>query len=223
MHGGRALAVIKADAYGHGALACAKALAHCADGFAVAFLDEACELREGGVRNSILVLEGPFSEQEMRIAHERRIWLVVHQDEQIRMRASSHIPPYSQHVWLKIDTGMRRAGFDCEGAVDAYERLLSTGKVRSITLMTHFTCADQPDRDDCRTDTALRYCDQAPARCPQSLQFGRRSLLAERAQRLGAPGAHALWHPSGRPHDLGSSARDDIQQSSLRDTNFTSR
>jgi len=58
--GGRALAVVKADAYGHGALACARALDDLADGFGVACIEEAIELREAGIRSPILLLEGLF-------------------------------------------------------------------------------------------------------------------------------------------------------------------
>lgn len=144
VHGGRALAVIKANAYGHGALACAKALAQHADGFAVAFLDEACALREGGVRNPILVLEGVFDGAELELASTLDVGLVVHHEEQISMLARSRLAPRSLNVWLKIDSGMHRAGFDCAHAERAYGRLMSTGKVRSITLMTHFACADAP-------------------------------------------------------------------------------
>ncbi|NLG76912.1 MAG: alanine racemase [Xanthomonadaceae bacterium] len=142
IHGGRSLAVIKGDAYGHGALACANALAPEADGFAVAFLDEARALREGGIANPILVLEGAFNDAELAIANALDLWLVVHHDEQIDMLARGRIAPRRLNVWLKIDSGMHRAGFDCADAGRAYERLLSTGKVRSITLMTHFARAD---------------------------------------------------------------------------------
>ncbi len=144
VHGGRALAVIKANAYGHGALACADALAQQADGFAVAFLEEARALREGGVRNPILVLEGVFDDAELELAAALDLWLVVHHEEQIAMLARSRLAPQSLNVWLKIDSGMHRAGFDCAHAERAYTRLMNTGKVRSITLMTHFACADAP-------------------------------------------------------------------------------
>lgn len=143
VHGGRALAVVKANAYGHGALACARSLSPVVDGFAVAFLDEARTLREGGVRNPILVLEGVFNATELKLAHELDLWLVVHQEEQIRLlQQSSIVGPFN--VWLKIDTGMSRAGFRSADATDAHRRLFSTGKVSSITLMTHFARADEP-------------------------------------------------------------------------------
>lgn len=146
VHGGRALAVIKANAYGHGAVECANALAKHADAFAVAFLDEACALRDGGVRQPMLVLEGVFSGAELKRASELGLWLVIHQDEQIKMVENARLPPRSLNVWLKIESGMHRAGFDCADAARAYRRLEGTGKVRSITFMTHFACADEPRR-----------------------------------------------------------------------------
>ena len=65
MHGGKALAVIKANAYGHGALQCAKAVANEADGFAVACLEEALLLRQASISNAILLLEGFFESAEL--------------------------------------------------------------------------------------------------------------------------------------------------------------
>jgi alanine racemase len=143
VHGGRALAVLKANAYGHGALASAQSLASVADGFAVAFLDEACVLREGGVRNPILVLEGCFNASELKVANELDLWVVVHQEEQIRLIEESRTAARF-NVWLKIDTGMSRAGVRRADAASAYQRLMNAGKVSSITLMTHFARADEP-------------------------------------------------------------------------------
>src|SRR5699024_9670939 len=75
--GGRALAVVKADAYGHGALACARALAGEADGFAVAAIEEALELREAGIGQPILLLEGFFEAAELELIDRHRLWTVV--------------------------------------------------------------------------------------------------------------------------------------------------
>ena len=63
--GARALAVVKADAYGHGAVVCARALEAEVDGFAVACIEEALELREAGIRAPILLLEGIFEASEL--------------------------------------------------------------------------------------------------------------------------------------------------------------
>lgn len=188
VHGGRALAVIKANAYGHGALACARALSSVTDGFAVAFLDEARTLREGGVRNPILVLEGVFNAGEVKFAHELDLWLVVHQDEQIRLLEQAPVIGRFQ-VWLKVDTGMSRAGFRTAAVVDAHRRLMSTGKVRSITLMTHFARADEPG--EAMTAQQIETFDSATATLA-----GERSLCNS-AGVLAWPAAHRDWARPG--------------------------
>lgn len=145
LHGGRALAVIKANAYGHGALHCAEALSVYADGFAVAFLEEAIPLRNAQMRNPILLLEGTFDPGELKEVIRHHLWIVVQNQEQIRMIESAAPKESKLHVWLKINSGMNRAGFDPCNVGSAYRRLMSCGKVAKITLMSHFACADQPE------------------------------------------------------------------------------
>ncbi|MHB1372705.1 MAG: alanine racemase [Thauera sp.] len=143
LHGGRALAVVKANAYGHGAIACARALAAEADGFAVAFLDEALELRAAGITQPILLLEGVFDANELAEVTRLGLWTVVHHAMQIDMIEA--LPPGTAvHVWLKVNSGMNRAGFLPADADAAWRRLQACGKVAGITLMTHFARADEP-------------------------------------------------------------------------------
>jgi alanine racemase len=142
LHGGRALAVLKANAYGHGAARCALALAGLADGDAVAILEEALALREAGAVKPILVLEGVFDASELELVRTRGLWTVVHQESQLRMIETS--PRGGLNVWLKIDTGMHRAGFAPREAAAAHRRLQASGKTDSIALMTHFARADEP-------------------------------------------------------------------------------
>jgi len=146
IHGGRALAVVKANAYGHGAVECARALSHIADGFAVALMSEALELRQAGITNPILVLEGCFDRDEVQAAITNNIWVVVHQSSQIDMLISYDIPSASMSVWLKVDSGMHRAGFALHQVGAAHERLSACPAVSSITLMSHFARADEPDQ-----------------------------------------------------------------------------
>jgi alanine racemase len=188
VHGGRALAVLKANAYGHGAVSSAHSLAAVADGFAVAFLDEACELREAGVRSPILVLEGCFSASELKIANELDLWVVVHQEEQVRLIEDSRTGARF-NVWLKIDTGMSRAGFRRADAAPAYQRLMSTGKVDSITLMTHFARADEPGEP--MTAQQIEAFDAATA-----MLRGERSLCNS-AGLLAWPSARRDWARPG--------------------------
>jgi alanine racemase len=144
LHGRKALAVLKADAYGHGARDCARRLDGEADGFAVAFAEEAIPLREAGVRAPILVLEGAFSVQETQALHTHGLWTVVHHAEQLRMLELARLAPGSIDVWLKVDSGMHRAGFAPQEAHAAHARLRACAAVRNIVLMTHFARADEP-------------------------------------------------------------------------------
>lgn len=175
VHGGRALAVLKANAYGHGAVQCAGALQAEADGFAVAFMEEAVALRAAGIQSPILVLEGPFDSDALRIAQALKIWIVVHQDAQLQMlekefsRAGLNQDATLQ-VWLKADSGMRRAGFALADMPQAYARLKATGKVNDIVLMTHFAKADEPDSDF--TLAQIKAFDAATADLPGPRSLG---------------------------------------------------
>ncbi|MEO8061019.1 MAG: alanine racemase [Burkholderiales bacterium] len=188
VHGGRVLAVLKADAYGHGAECCANVLAGEADGFAVAFGDEAAALRAAGVRAALLVLEGVFGAKELDTAARECWWIVVHHEDQLRMIERC---PAAQplHVWLKADTGMHRCGFDLTAVRGAYQRLLASGKVASITLMTHFARADEVEQDF--TVQQISRFDQATAGLP-----GLRSL-ANSAGVLCWPAARRDWARCG--------------------------
>ena len=143
-HGGRALAVVKANAYGHGALRCAQALRDEADGFAVAFLGEALELRAGGVDAPILLLEGVFAADELAEVARQRLWMVVHHEEQLCMLERTPLAA-PVDVWLKVNSGMNRAGFVGDAVARAWRRLQASGKVGRIVLMTHFARADEPE------------------------------------------------------------------------------
>ncbi len=142
---GKAFAVVKANAYGHGAVVCAQSLANIADGFAVAFCAEAVELRAAGITNPILVLEGCFDIEELRLAQKLSLWVAIHQESQIRDLEHANLGDDSLHAWLKVDSGMHRAGFALEHVKLAHERLTKCQAVASITLMTHFSCSDEPN------------------------------------------------------------------------------
>ncbi len=143
---GKAFAVVKANAYGHGAVVCAQSLADIADGFAVAFCAEAVELRAAGITNPILVLEGCFDVEEFHLAQKLSLWVAIHQDSQISDLEHANLGDDSLHVWLKVDSGMHRAGFALEHVKRAHERLATCSAVASITLMSHFSCSDEPNK-----------------------------------------------------------------------------
>lgn len=135
----RLFAVVKADAYGHGAVAVARALVGIADGFAVVSIGEALQLREAGIVAPVLVMRGALQEEELALCDAQGFSTVFHNRVQLewleRYPAPDRLSP-----WLKVDTGMGRLGLLPEDAVAWLEK-------RSIPwrgVMTHFACADEP-------------------------------------------------------------------------------
>ena len=140
--GAKALAVIKADAYGHGAVRCAQALEAQADGFAVACIEEALQLRAAGIAAPILLLEGFFEADELPLIVEHDFWCVVHSLWQLD--AIEHAKLTNPiHVWLKLDSGMHRVGLHPNDYKAAYQRLQASANVSKIVLMSHFARADE--------------------------------------------------------------------------------
>lgn len=139
---GLAFAVIKADGYGHGLLAVARALAD-ADGFAVACVDEALILREGGLTQPIVVLQGAYHAGEWQLAAEHDLQLVLHHPQQLTMR--QHVvlrQPVS--VWLKINSGMNRLGVRVNEADALIEAIQNDAQLQLAYVLTHFARADEP-------------------------------------------------------------------------------
>ncbi|MET1113378.1 MAG: alanine racemase [Comamonas sp.] len=188
-HGGRALAVLKANAYGHGAVACARALQSCADGFAVAFLDEALALRAAGIARPILLLEGCFGAEELDTARRLGLWIVVHHEEQLRMLECAGAGAARVNVWLKFDSGMRRAGFALSCAREVHARLAACAGVAEVVLMSHFARADEASEQV--TQRQMADFDAATAGLP-----GPRSLCNS-AGLLAWPAARRDWARPG--------------------------
>ena len=142
--GAKALAVVKADAYGHGAVRCAQALAGDVDGYAVACIEEALELRAAGISQPILLLEGFFEADELALIEQHELWCVVHSSWQLEAIERTPLQrPLT--VWLKLDSGMHRVGLHPAEYRDAHQRLLASGKVEKVVLMSHFARADELD------------------------------------------------------------------------------
>ena len=142
--GARVMAVVKANAYGHGLVQTALAL-QSADAFAVARLEEGVRLRERGVQAPIVLLEGVFGPEQLREARQHRLELVVHDALQVELLEAAD-EPHCEALWIKIDTGMNRLGFRPEAFRAAYERLCARPPAAgAIRLMTHLAAADDPD------------------------------------------------------------------------------
>lgn len=138
----RVMAVIKANAYGHGLVPTALALAE-ADAFAVARLDEALALRSAGVRAPVVLLEGVFGAEQLAEAARHRFELVVHDPLQLAL-LEGYAGAHRFTLWLKVDTGMNRLGFRPEQVAQAWERLrMLAVPALEIRLLTHLARADE--------------------------------------------------------------------------------
>lgn len=138
----KVMAVIKADAYGHGALHVAHALMD-ADAFAVATVDEALALRWGGIQKDIVVLEGFLSDEELLSCVDHGLIPTLHSPEQIDCLQNNADHLRALSCWLKFDTGMQRLGLPASAIFDAISALDSLG-VSLIGLMSHLANADNP-------------------------------------------------------------------------------
>jgi alanine racemase len=136
----KVMAVLKANAYGHGLLRAANALKKAA-AFAVLNIEDAIKLRDAGFDQTILLLEGFFDREELRLLHDYRLSTVVHQPEQLRLLLQ--VAPGKLDVHLKINSGMNRLGFKPDDFPSAMSALRQA-RVAGVTLMTHFASADEP-------------------------------------------------------------------------------
>jgi alanine racemase len=141
------MAVVKADAYGHGAVAVAKeVMENGAAYLAVAFLDEALELRRAGISAPILVL-GYTSEQGLPLAIEYNITLNVYQTNILRALAALSSAEHPVNIHVKLDTGMGRLGLHNElEAIAFIEEALALPHVNVEGIFTHYACADEADK-----------------------------------------------------------------------------
>ena len=137
----RHLAVVKANAYGHGLRRAARGLAG-ADGFAVLELEAALQLRSLGLAHRIVLLEGFFEPSELPLIAQNRLATVLHCDEQLRMLETTTLAQ-PLDVLVKLNTGMNRLGFPSGALRGVVERLRAACRIGRLTLMTHFANADE--------------------------------------------------------------------------------
>jgi len=136
----RIWAVVKANAYGHGLLRAAQAMA-AADGFAILDFVEALRLRDAGVDKPILMLEGFFKAEDIALLLRHRLTPVLHNIEQVEMLEKASFDG-KLDVYLKVNSGMNRLGFAVDNVRLAWNALEAHPGVGSVTLMTHFADAD---------------------------------------------------------------------------------
>jgi alanine racemase len=141
--GTQTLAVVKANAYGHGLLRVLPAL-EAADGLALLELDAAVRLRAVHYTRRVLLLEGFFAVAELPEIAARRLAIAIHHEDQVRMLETTRLDRPLE-VFLKVNTGMNRLGVAPASVRPLIERLSHCDSVAVIRLMTHFARADEDD------------------------------------------------------------------------------
>lgn len=180
----KVLAVLKANAYGHGLLAVAAQLRD-AGAFGVARIDEALALRAGGIVKPIVLLEGFFHADELSQIVASNLQVVVHHPAQVEALVKAELES-PIHVWLKIDSGMHRLGIYPEQFASVYQQLSQSKNVlKPMRLMTHFSCADEPSNPT--TLRQLELFQQTIQGCEGELS------LANSAGVLAWPQSHGDW------------------------------
>ena len=133
------IAVIKANAYGHGILDVAKTLSSICHGYAVARIDEALMLRDNGITQMLIVMSPALSPEALQLCVENQLTVVIHSNQNIEINT---LPAHLDY-WLKVDSGMHRLGLSIEALSSVFEKT-STSK-KPITLMSHFSNAESKD------------------------------------------------------------------------------
>lgn len=135
-------AVIKADGYGHGAIECAQALTG-ADGFSVASIEEAIQLRQAKVDRPILVLSSFSQSDEVGLLDQYRLMPVIHSRYQLELIQAFHHLDLPLRCWLKINTGMNRLGLSTDELEPMLETITAMENLQCAGVMSHLASADE--------------------------------------------------------------------------------
>jgi alanine racemase len=179
----RVMAVVKADAYGHGMLRVAQALAD-ADAFALSCVTEAMSLREAGISKPLVALHGARDREDLQLAAMQDIQLVLHQDHQLRFLSETSLAKPVK-VWVKLDTGMHRLGFAPDRAQEILSALKGMRNVAEpLAFMTHLACADETGKP-----TTLEQIKSFDRYCPKGVE----QSISNSAGVLAWSAAHRDW------------------------------
>lgn len=184
------MAVVKADAYGHGLERVARALGGEADAFAVAALGDGLRLRAAGHRQRIVVLSGPDNAGDIAEMQRLQLDATIHHESQLQWLAEASPTRGRLRVWLKIDSGMHRLGF-APGRVAAVHAQLAAmaGIDPEIGLLTHFS--DSEVFDGTQTPAQIARFTEV------TRQFSGPRSLSNSAAVLGWPDARGDWVRTG--------------------------
>jgi alanine racemase len=186
----KVMAVVKADAYGHGLERVARALDANAECFAVAALGDGLRLRAAGHRQRIVVLSGPDHPSDIAEMQRLQLEAAIHHDAQLQWLAEAPPARGRLRVWLKVDSGMHRLGFAPELVAAVHQQLAAMAGVDpEIGLLTHFS------------DSEVFDGEQTPAQIARFVQvtghFAGPRSLSNSAAVLGWPEARGDWVRTG--------------------------
>jgi len=184
--GSQLIAVVKADAYGHGAVQIAKALPN-ADAFAVAAVGEAVSLRENGITQKILIMGGFINVKELQACIDLRLDPVIHQQFHIDCLRDS-LTLNQLQIWLKVDSGMGRLGFPVLAVNDVIVQLEKIPTLGQVRMMSHFASADEIDND--QTEQQMKAITNLNL---DAYEWG----ISNSAGIIGWPQSHKTWVRSG--------------------------
>ncbi len=173
----KVMAVIKADAYGHGAVAVAKQIST-VDSFGVARVNEAQELREAGIETPVVILEGFLNADELKASERFRLDVVVHSEHQVELLRRHS---FSGGLWVKVTTGMNRLGFELSDLGEVLNKLAGH---KIIGIMSHLPSADS---DSTLTDQQISTFRETAGTFDLPLS------IANSAAILDFPNSHLDW------------------------------
>ena len=177
------MAVVKSDAYGHGLLNCVSALDDIADAFAVTDLTEALQCRQANIKQPIIILSGCFLPDELPLMAQAHLSPIVHSSEQLPALLAYQGAPLT--LWLKLNIGMHRLGFNLEGWTEVIKKLKKNNCLKIEGIMGHLSnAALQADHTTCQ---------QVQAFIDATAGAGYERSLAKSAGVLGWPRSHLEW------------------------------
>jgi alanine racemase len=214
----KVMVVVKADAYGHGAVACARRLALAgADWFGVALPEEGVELRRAGVEQPILCLEGFWTGQAELCLRHKLVPVVSRLDVAEAFARAARAAGVVADVHVKIDTGMGRLGVRHEAAGEFACALKQLKHLRVDGLMTHFAAADEPERAYFTAEQMARFraacamfraCGHSPAYEDMANSAAAFAYAAARGQMVRPGGVlYGLWRDVLPPDADGTALR----------------
>ncbi len=177
------MAVIKADAYGHGLLEIANSLAE-ADGLAVARIEEALQLREAGIKQKVLLLGSYHDSQIFTLCSKHNIDIVIHNLEGARLLAGTSLDT-AVTPWLKFNSGMHRLGLTHDKFLEAHRILVSNQTISEPIFMTHFSSPENSDLSYTEQQRDMFLAGTEPLRGATS--------LANSAAIIQHPSTHGDW------------------------------